>query len=193
MAPHVVERVRTADGKTLYARKPQNLGRIVERAPRRHDERDDAGDAATGTARKAALRGWPAAGKTGTSQDFRDAWFIGYTAHLVTGVWLGNDDSSPSSKTSGSGLPVEIWNKFMKPAHQGVAVASLPGDRRFRDGERAGAVSERAAAGANAPQTAGATGGLDRLVAGSAVRAALTPADHPRRAARGRVPSSGKP
>jgi penicillin-binding protein 1A len=67
-----------------------------------------------------------AAGKTGTSQDFRDAWFIGYTSHLVTGVWLGNDDNSPTKKATGGGLPVEIWTRFMKAAHQGVAVATLP-------------------------------------------------------------------
>ena len=80
-----------------------------------------------GTAQKAQLAGWPAAGKTGTSQDFRDAWFIGYTGHLVTGVWLGNDDSSPTRKATGGGLPVEIWSRFMRSAHQGVAVAALPG------------------------------------------------------------------
>jgi penicillin-binding protein 1A len=67
-----------------------------------------------------------AAGKTGTSQDFRDAWFIGYTANLVTGVWLGNDDNSPTKKATGGGLPVEIWTRFMKAAHQGVPVAALP-------------------------------------------------------------------
>ena len=80
-----------------------------------------------GTAHKAALPGWPAAGKTGTSQDFRDAWFIGYTAHLVTGVWLGNDDGTPTKHVTGGGLPVEIWSRFMRGAHQGVPVASLPG------------------------------------------------------------------
>jgi penicillin-binding protein 1A len=67
-----------------------------------------------------------AAGKTGTSQDFRDAWFIGYTANLVTGVWLGNDDNSPTRKATGGGLPVEVWTRFMRAAHQGLAVASLP-------------------------------------------------------------------
>ena len=67
-----------------------------------------------------------AAGKTGTSQDFRDAWFIGYTSNLVTGVWLGNDDNSPTKKATGGGLPVEIWSRFMKAAHQGVPVAALP-------------------------------------------------------------------
>src|SRR5262249_58350590 len=81
----------------------------------------------SGTARNAQLPGWPAAGKTGTSQDFRDAWFVGYTSHLVTGVWLGNDDSSPMRKATGGGLPVEIWSRVMKVGHQGVPVAGLPG------------------------------------------------------------------
>jgi len=84
------------------------------------DEHDDGGDAAHRTARKAELPGWQAAGKTGTSQDWRDAWFVGYTSHLVTGVWLGNDDNSPTQKASGGNLPVEIWSRFMKTAHQGV-------------------------------------------------------------------------
>ena len=127
ISPHVVERVRGADGKTLYARSSQNLGRIVD--PRyvammnamMHET------LVSGTARKADLPGWPAAGKTGTSQDFRDAWFIGYTSHLVAGVWLGNDDNTPTRKATGGGLPVEIWSRFMKTAHQGVAPAALPG------------------------------------------------------------------
>jgi penicillin-binding protein 1A len=80
----------------------------------------------SGTARKAEIPGWMAAGKTGTSQDFRDAWFIGYTANLVTGVWLGNDDNSPTKKATGGGLPVEVWTRFMRAAHQGVPVAALP-------------------------------------------------------------------
>jgi penicillin-binding protein 1A len=80
-----------------------------------------------GTARQAALPGWQAAGKTGTSQDYRDAWFIGYTSHLAAGVWLGNDDNSPTRKAVGGGLPVEIWSRFMKAAHQGVVPTALPG------------------------------------------------------------------
>src|SRR5262245_37579074 len=129
ITPRVVEHVRSTGGKTLYRREPQNLGRIV-------DERDVAmmnmmmrETLVSGTAHKADSSGLPAAGKTGTSQDFRDAWFIGYTSHLVTGVWLGNDDNSPTRKTTGGGLPVEVWSRFMKAAHQGVAVAELPGLR----------------------------------------------------------------
>src|SRR5260370_7979248 len=68
-----------------------------------------------------------ASDKPGTSQAFRDAWLIGYPASLVTGVWLGNDDNSPTRKATGGGLPVEVWTRFMRAAHQGVPVAGLPG------------------------------------------------------------------
>jgi penicillin-binding protein 1A len=127
ITPHVVERVRGADGKVLYARKPDSLGRIIEPQYVSMMNAMMQETLLTGTARKADIQGWPAAGKTGTSQDFRDAWFVGYTAHLVTGVWLGNDDNSPMKKTTGGGMPVDVWSKFMKPAHQGVPVAALPG------------------------------------------------------------------
>jgi penicillin-binding protein 1A len=127
VAPYVVERVRTNSGKTLYVRAPQNFGRIVDAS---HVGMMNAMMRETlriGTAQKAQVPGWAAAGKTGTSQDFRDAWFIGYTAHLVAGVWLGNDDSTPTKKATGGGLPVDIWSRFMKVAHQAVPVAALPG------------------------------------------------------------------
>src|SRR5204862_1589227 len=114
VTPHVVERVRAAGGKTLYQREPDNLGRIVEAPTVGMMNAMMQQTLLIGTARKADLPGWPAAGKTGTSQDYRDAWFIGYTGHLVAGIWLGNDDSSPTKKATGSGLPVEIWSKFMK-------------------------------------------------------------------------------
>jgi len=103
----------------------------------------------SGTARKAEIPGWTAAGKTGTSQDFRDAWFIGYTGSLVTGVWLGNDDNSPTRKATGGGLPVEVWTRFMRLAHQGVAVATLPGS------QPSGFFSTIAQAAGSSPQIAG--------------------------------------
>jgi penicillin-binding protein 1A len=126
VSPHVVTRIRTGDGKVLYARQPDQLGRVIE--PRHVAAMNSMMQETllSGTARKAEIPGWMAAGKTGTSQDFRDAWFIGYTANLVTGVWLGNDDNSPTRKATGGGLPVEVWTRFMKAAHQGVAVAALP-------------------------------------------------------------------
>ena len=129
VVPHVVENVRTVDGRTVYARPPGMLGRVVEPRMVAMMNQMMRETLVSGTARKADLPGWPAAGKTGTSQDFRDAWFIGYTSQLVTGVWLGNDDNAATRKTTGGSLPVEIWSHFMKAAHQGVAVADLPGLR----------------------------------------------------------------
>ncbi|HVZ52452.1 MAG TPA: PBP1A family penicillin-binding protein [Pseudolabrys sp.] len=149
--PHVIERITAGNGKVLYARNDQQLGRIIDA---RYVAMMNAMMRETltiGTAHKAALPGWPAAGKTGTSQDFRDAWFIGYTAHLVTGVWLGNDDGAPTKHVTGGGLPVEIWSRFMRGAHQGVPVADLPGaSPGFMGGLFAG----------NAPPPSRATGGM---------------------------------
>jgi penicillin-binding protein 1A len=127
ITPHVVERVRTRAGKMLYARAPQPLGRIIEPRYVAMMNAMMRETLVSGTAQKAQFPGWPAAGKTGTSQDFRDAWFIGYTGRLVTGVWVGNDDSSPTKKATGGSIPVDVWSQFMRTAHQGVAVASLPG------------------------------------------------------------------
>src|SRR5215217_6166038 len=129
VSPHVVTRIRTNEGKLLYVRQPDQLGQVIE--PRHAAMMNTMMQETllSGTARKAEIPGWMAAGKTGTSQDFRDAWFIGYTANLVTGVWLGNDDNSPTKKATGGGLPVEVWTRFMRTAHQGVAVAALPNSR----------------------------------------------------------------
>jgi penicillin-binding protein 1A len=126
VAPHVVTRIKTLEGKLLYNRQPEEANRVIE--PRNVAMMNVMMQETliSGTAKKAEIPGWQAAGKTGTSQDFRDAWFIGYTANLVTGVWLGNDDNSPTKKATGGGLPVEVWTRFMRAAHQGVAVANLP-------------------------------------------------------------------
>ena len=123
-------KIRTNEGKVLYVRQPDQLGQVIE--PRHVAMMNTMMQETllSGTARKAEIPGWMAAGKTGTSQDFRDAWFIGYTANLVTGVWLGNDDNSPTKKATGGGLPVEVWTRFMRAAHQGVPVAGLPNSQR---------------------------------------------------------------
>jgi len=126
VSPHVVTRIKTLDGKLLYLRQPDQLGQVIEPQNVAMMNQMMQETLISGTARKAEIPGWVAAGKTGTSQDFRDAWFLGYTAHLVTGVWLGNDDNSPTKKATGGGLPVEVWTRFMRAAHQGVPVAALP-------------------------------------------------------------------
>jgi len=126
--PHAVERVRnTHTGKTLYARNQATLGRVIDARYVAMMNAMMRETVVSGTAHKADLPGWPAAGKTGTSQDFRDAWFIGYTSQLVAGVWLGNDDNTPTRKTTGGSLPVEVWSAFMKPALRGKTPTDLPG------------------------------------------------------------------
>jgi penicillin-binding protein 1A len=133
--PHMITKVRTANGKLLYTRRAANNGRVIEpQYVAMMNAMLEQTLAKGGTAEKADLPGWQAAGKTGTSQDWRDAWFVGYTSYLVTGVWLGNDDGAPTKRSSGGGLPVEIWSRFMKAAHQGVPAAGLPlGDWRAVD------------------------------------------------------------
>ena len=81
----------------------------------------------SGTGRRAALLLHPACGKTGTAQEFRDAWFIGYTAHYVGGVWVGNDDRHSMNRVMGGNLPARLWHDIMVLAHDGRAPAALPG------------------------------------------------------------------
>jgi penicillin-binding protein 1A len=132
--PHAIQRVRTADGKLLYQRRNANNGRVIEPQYVAMMNSMMEETLLTGTAHKAELPGWQAAGKTGTSQDWRDAWFVGYTSYLVAGVWLGNDDGTPTKKVSGGNLPVEIWSRFMREAHKDVPPAGLPlGDWRGLD------------------------------------------------------------
>ncbi|UWQ21621.1 transglycosylase domain-containing protein [Jannaschia sp. W003] len=79
-----------------------------------------------GTGTRARLDGRPAAGKTGTTQAARDAWFIGFTGDYVAGVWMGYDDNTPLTGVTGGGLPADIWREVMLRVHDGVAVSPLP-------------------------------------------------------------------
>src|ERR1043165_3284999 len=127
VAPHVIEKVRTAGGKLLYRAHNPGLGRVIDERYAAMMNQMMQETLSTGTARKASLPGYPAAGKTGTSQDYRDAWFIGYTGHLVAGVWLRNDDNSATKNRTGGAIPADIWSGFMTAAHRGLPNADLPG------------------------------------------------------------------
>ncbi len=81
---------------------------------------------AQGTGRRAQLPDRPVAGKTGTTTSARDAWFIGFTADYVAGVWMGYDDNRPLSGVTGGGLPAEIWRQTMEPIHEGIPPRPLP-------------------------------------------------------------------
>ena len=80
-----------------------------------------------GTARRAALDGIPTAGKTGTTNAYRDAWFVGYTGNFTCAVWYGNDDYSPTNRMTGGSLPAQTWHDIMVAAHQGVEVKEIAG------------------------------------------------------------------
>jgi penicillin-binding protein 1A len=80
-----------------------------------------------GTGRRAELDGVPTAGKTGTTNDWRDAWFVGYTGNFVGAIWMGNDDYSPTKRMTGGTLPAMTWHNVMSYAHQGVELRQLPG------------------------------------------------------------------
>jgi penicillin-binding protein 1A len=80
-----------------------------------------------GTARRAQLDGIPAAGKTGTTNSYRDAWFVGYTGNFTMAVWYGNDDYSPTNRMTGGSLPAQTWHDVMVVAHQGVEIKDIPG------------------------------------------------------------------
>src|SRR5690606_33461922 len=73
----------------------------------------------SGTGKNARLDR-PAAGKTGTSQDYRNAWFVGFTPDLITGVWMGNDDNSPMDHVTGGSLPAKLWASYMRSAVAGT-------------------------------------------------------------------------
>ncbi len=200
--PHVIARVRTANGKLLYARRNASFGRVIEPQYVEMMNAMMQETLLTGTARKAELPGWQAAGKTGTSQDFRDAWFIGYTSYLVAAVWLGNDDDSPTKKVSGGNLPVEVWSRFMKSAHEGVQVAALPGA-----GWRSPAAPNPfgsllpplglAGAQAPTPPSGGRGGGRSAVAAGAPLspapggRAASTPVVHDAPVPPAPIPNAG--
>jgi penicillin-binding protein 1A len=127
VVPHVIRQIRKADGTVLYARQGGGPGRVIDHATLSDMNFMMAETLATGTGRKASLPDRPAGGKTGTSQNFRDAWFIGYTGTLTTAVWLGNDDNSPTKRATGGSLPARIWKEVMVADHQGLPVAGLPG------------------------------------------------------------------
>jgi penicillin-binding protein 1A len=124
---HIVRRVRTAAGKVLYERLPEAAKVLV--APVHVTAMNEMLSAvlSSGTGKRAALPGHAAAGKTGTSQDFRDAWFVGYAGEFIAGVWVGNDDGRPMHRVMGGSLPARLWRDIMLAALEPGTPAPLSG------------------------------------------------------------------
>lgn len=124
--PNVITKITSKNGEALYEASTAGPGRVID--PNVLAEMNDMLETAVevGTGRGANLGGWQFGGKTGTSQQSRDALFVGYTSAMVTGVWLGNDDNQ-STRLSGGNVPVAIWSEFMTKAHQGKSPTPIPG------------------------------------------------------------------
>lgn len=118
--PYLIESIKNSSGQQLYTRRQTAPERVyaVPYARQMTSMLRDVIDSGTGHGAQIGTR--QAGGKTGTSQDYRDAWFVGFTAQYTTGVWLGNDDNSPMVKITGGLLPVDVWKSFMRKAHKGM-------------------------------------------------------------------------
>jgi len=135
--PHVITQVALApiedengvlgEEEIAYEREGGGLGRVLTRSNVARMNAMLTRTITEGTGRRAQLSR-PAAGKTGTSQDNRDAWFMGYTADLVAGVWVVNDDGAPMIDVTGGRLPADVWANFMTAAHTGMQARPLPGN-----------------------------------------------------------------
>jgi penicillin-binding protein 1A len=125
--PHVVKRIIDADGNVLYESDYANPPRVLSEAIAATMNNMMARVIAEGTGKSARIDGWQAAGKTGTTQSFRDALFVGYTSTLTAGIWFGNDDGAYMKKVSGGGLPARAWQEFMTAAMKGYTPTPLFG------------------------------------------------------------------
>ena len=122
--PHGILEVRDDMGNVLYSRHGSGRGQVIQPWHVKELSQMLSRVISDGTGRAADI-GRPAAGKTGTSQDYRDAWFLGYTRQLAAGVWLGNDDGAPMRRVTGGGAPARLWRDFMKGALKGLPVLTL--------------------------------------------------------------------
>ncbi|MEZ5947091.1 transglycosylase domain-containing protein [Hyphomonas sp.] len=127
--PYLIEKIEDSRGTVLYTRPTYDRDRVYSEEL----DKDMNGmlsrvvNSEIGTGGRAKIRNWTVAGKTGTSQDWRDAWFIGFTSAYVGGIWVGNDDDTPMKKVTGGGLPADLWSDMMELAHVGKTPESLIG------------------------------------------------------------------
>ena len=128
--PYAFNRIMTTGGELIYDRaQDPTVNRLVVDPRAVMQVNSVLADVVDhGTARRAQLEGLKPAGKTGTTSDYRDAWFVGYTGRYTTGVWFGNDDFTTTNRITGGSLPAEAWQKYMAFAHSdGLPVPAIPG------------------------------------------------------------------
>jgi len=123
--PYLIENITDTAGKNLFTRRSRPSERVYAQPYARQMTGMLRDAVETGTGRGAKMDERQIAGKTGTSQDYRDAWFIGFTADYTTGVWMGNDNNTPMKKITGGLLPVDAWKMYMIEAHKGKKLRPL--------------------------------------------------------------------
>ena len=127
--PYAISEIQDAAGRPLYVRTGGGPGRVIHPgyAGAMNSMLSNVIESDFGTGKGARL-GRPAAGKTGTSQDYRDAWFVGYTPDLIAGVWMGNDNGAPMQGVTGGNFPAKLWKAFMAEAAKGTPPRALPSE-----------------------------------------------------------------
>ncbi len=125
--PYAIDEIADGRGEVLYTRSPRAPSAAIDKKVAENVTHVLYQVMTNGTGRRANLGNRQAAGKTGTTNDWRDAWFIGYTAQMTAGVWVGNDDFQPMDKVTGGTLPAAIWKNFMTAAHQDLERLPLAG------------------------------------------------------------------
>lgn len=126
VTPYMIEKIETSSGEVLYSHRDRGGSSVYPASYARQITSMLYETVESGTAYGAKLGERPVGGKTGTSQDYRDAWFIGYSDLLTTGIWMGNDNNSMMNEVTGGLLPADAWKRFMTEAHQGEPVKDLP-------------------------------------------------------------------
>ena len=121
-----VERIRTPDGKVLYEHHLDARQNVIGNPALTYMNQMMRTVISSGTGTRAAISGYDLAGKTGTTSDYKDAWFMGYTGGFVTAVWVGKDNNTPMRKVTGGGAPTEMWRAFMASALPHLQVRTIP-------------------------------------------------------------------
>lgn len=121
MEPYIIAKVADTRGNVLFQQPVAEPERVYaeDYAAEMNAMLTRVVNTPIGTGQKSRFGSWTVAGKTGTSQDWRDAWFVGFTAQYVGGVWVGNDDDTAMNRVTGGGLPADLWSDIMEMAHEG--------------------------------------------------------------------------
>ena len=127
--PYAILEILNSRGELIYSRETDEAEpeQVIKRPHAEYMNQMMQMVVTEGTGKKAALEFTHTAGKTGTSSSYRDAWFVGFSGALVTGVWIGNDDFRPMNKVTGGGIPAMTWQSFMSVAHASMNIPQIPG------------------------------------------------------------------